>query len=73
MDQLKTNFIPRGKFDKHIYKINYIIDPLVQSEEYLGNFKDNFSVIDDKQLNDINNFCENYMNDIINITICFLI
>jgi len=63
MDQLKTNFIPRGKFDKHIYKINYIIDPLVQSEEYLGNFKDNFSVIDDKQLNDINNsgpFMGNY-------------
>jgi len=48
----RMNFIPRGKFDKIVYR-NEDIDERTQTLKFLGNFKDNFSVVDDKDINDI--------------------
>jgi len=50
----RTNFIPRGKFDKNIYR-DREIDERTQTLNFLGNFKDNFSVVDDKDINSIEN------------------
>jgi len=52
MNSLKTNFVPRGLFDKNVYRNNTDIDNRVQSKEFLGNFTDNFSVLDNSK-NDI--------------------
>jgi len=60
--KIKTNYIPRGKFDKNIYR-SQGLDPQVQTPEFLGNFKDNFTVVDDKDINDIEksgSFMSNY-------------
>jgi len=48
----RTNFVPRGKFDRNVYR-SPDIDPRTQTIEFLGNFKDNFTVVDDKDINDI--------------------
>jgi len=73
-NNLKMNFIPRGNFDKNIYSSFYrkdvgspssnkYIDDSVQTTKFLGHFKDNFSVIDDKDINNIDSqgtFMGNY-------------
>ena len=40
IDITNTNFVPRGKFDKNIYR-NSDIDERLQTFNFLGNFKDN--------------------------------
>jgi hypothetical protein len=68
MNNLKTNFIPRGLFDKNVgssiksdltileepdvYRNNNMMDNRVQSNDFLGNFADNFYVLDNSK-NDI--------------------
>ena len=57
-----TNFVPRGKFDKNVYR-SPEIDPRTQAVEFLGNFKQNFEVADDKSINNMDNsgpFLHNY-------------
>ena len=63
MSQLRTNFIPKGKFDKNIYIENNDIDPRVQTKEFLGNFVDNFMIRDNIDKNSIEQngiFMSNY-------------
>jgi len=47
------NFVPRGKYDTNVYRKNEDIDERVQTLQFLGNFKDNFSVVDNNDINDI--------------------
>jgi len=62
MNHLKTNFVPRGLFDKNVYRNNNAIDNRVQSNDFLGNFTDNFYVLDNSKNNIISSgiFMANY-------------